>query len=78
MAFPDTKETLEAAGYVFDNDGVCRGPSCGARVEWWITPDGKRMPMSVQEIKIGEGYFAKAIGFKRIPHWADCPDAKRF
>lgn len=64
MAFPETTSELVAAGYVFDNDANCRG--CGVRVEWWITPRGKKMPMDVNENGDCE------------PHWASCPNAKDF
>lgn len=73
---PETKEELEKAGYVFDNEAHCKG--CGAEIEWWITPNGKKMPMSVQEQRVGEGYFRSVIGFRRIPHWSNCPNAKEF
>lgn len=76
MPFPETKETLEEAGYVFDNDAFCRG--CGEPIEWWITPNDKKMPMSVVAVKEGTGFFAKVVGEKRIPHWSNCPNAKDF
>jgi len=41
MKFPATSNELRAAGYEYDNDANCRG--CGARIEWWITPNGKKM-----------------------------------
>jgi len=75
-AIPQNREELVAMGYVFDNDACCRG--CGAPIEWWVTPRGKKMPMSVQEVKEGEGFFAKVTGFIRVPHWSDCPEASAF
>jgi hypothetical protein len=62
MPFPDNIADLKAAGYVFDNDSHCR--SCGASIEWWITPKGKKMPMDVQ------------LDGSCESHWANCPDAK--
>ena len=48
MPLPTDKKALEAAGYVYDNDGTCRG--CGLPIEWWITPNNKKMPMKLLEI----------------------------
>lgn len=64
MPFPATTEELKQAGYKFDRCAYCRG--CGALIEWWITPHGKRMPMNVSE----DG--------KAEAHWATCPQADRF
>lgn len=44
MPFPKDFDAMKAAGYVFDNDAECRG--CGDSIEWWITPNGKKMPMN--------------------------------
>lgn len=44
MAFPKTFEEMRAAGYLFNDHGVCRG--CGDDIEWWITPRGKALPMN--------------------------------
>lgn len=49
MALPTSKSGLEAAGYMFDNEANCKG--CGALIEWWITPNGKKMPMNVKEVR---------------------------
>src|SRR5215469_9584655 len=46
---PTRREDLLAMGYVFDNEATCRG--CFSPIEWWITPNGKKMPMSVVEVK---------------------------
>jgi hypothetical protein len=64
MPFPETTTELVNAGYRFDNGANCRG--CGASVEWWITPKGKRMPMDVD----ADGNCE--------PHWSTCPNAKEF
>jgi hypothetical protein len=72
MALPDTREGLTAAGYEFDNESRCR--KCGKQVEWWITPNDKRMPFIVVEIKDESKTFPQPIiGWKRVPHFADCP-----
>jgi hypothetical protein len=49
VAIPTNREDLVSMGYVFDNEAFCRG--CGAAIEWWITPKGKKMPMSVKEVR---------------------------
>jgi hypothetical protein len=64
MPFPETTQELIAAGYKFDNDSHCSG--CGASIEWWITPKGKRMPMDVGESGNVESHFST------------CPKAKQF
>jgi hypothetical protein len=81
MAIPEKREDLVSMGYVFDNEGNCRG--CGAAIEWWITPNGKKMPMSVLELnKQGDIVFEGTLGprteFVRRPHWSDCPNADDF
>ena len=64
MAFPETLDELKAAGYVLDGYGNCWG--CGAIIQWFKTPRGKRMPMDVDADGNAE------------PHWATCPNAKDF
>jgi len=71
MPQPQTKEEWEAAGYVFDNEAKCR--FCGALIEWWISPNDKKMPMSVIEKKDETKTFPQPIiGIIRRPHFADC------
>lgn len=60
MPFPKTEEEREAAGYKFMNASECRG--CRAPIEWWETPNGKRIPLDLD----GE------------PHWSTCPKADEF
>jgi hypothetical protein len=76
VAIPETKEALEAAGWVFDNEGRCR--ACREPIEWWISPAGKKAPMTVQVKKDGEGFFAKSLGLIRVSHFAVCPNADEF
>ena len=64
MPFPETIAELTAAGYKFDGDANCRG--CGAPVEWWDSPKGKKIPMDVDP----EGNC--------VTHFATCPKAKEF
>ena len=77
MAIPTKKEDLIALGWLFDNDAQCRG--CGMPIEWWITPNGKKMPMTVKEVKDESRAFPQPIlRLERIPHWSDCPKADSF
>lgn len=77
MAIPTKREDLVAMGYLFDNDAKCRG--CGAAIEWWITPKGKKMPMSVKEVRDETLSFPQpVVRLDRIPHWTDCPNAEDF
>ena len=77
MPTPTKREDLVALGYVYDNDAFCRG--CGAPIEWWITPKGKKMPMSVNEIKDETcGFPQPILRVDRVPHFVDCPNADHF
>ena len=63
MPFPKTTEALEAAGYKFLNATRCTGKTCGARIEFWQTPQGKRIPLDMET---------------REPHWGTCPNRDDF
>ncbi len=81
MPLPEKKEALEAAGWVFDNEGICQG--CGASVEWWISKNGRKCPMSVVPLdKQGElvpsGSLTPVHEFARRSHFSDCPEAASF
>lgn len=76
MAIPTKREDLVAVGYVFDNEARCRG--CQALIEWWITPKGKKMPMSVKEVRERDSPISPILRIERIPHWSDCPNASEF
>ena len=76
MAIPQKREDLVAMGYVFDNEGACRG--CREPIEWWITPRAKKMPMTVQEVRIDDSPIAPVKEYIRVPHWGICPNAKDF
>jgi hypothetical protein len=65
MAFPATVEELRTAGYKYDRYSYCSG--CGALIEWWTTPRGKKMPMDVTD-----------SGGKVQSHFATCPKAAQF
>jgi len=61
MSFPKTLDDLRNSGYKFTGGANCRG--CGADIEWWQTPKGKRIPMDHGTAN---------------PHWAACPNAQDF
>jgi hypothetical protein len=60
MPFPKTEDEAERQGYRFDNASRCRG--CHESIEWWETPNGKKMPMNLDF----------------TVHWSTCPEAERF
>jgi hypothetical protein len=66
MPFPTTRDALIAAGYKFENHGVCRG--CKREVEWYITPNGKKSPFDLMP----EGSSPVTS------HFATCPEAGSF
>ena len=72
LKWPATSDEMKAAGYEYDNDSTCRG--CEAPIEWWITPAGKKMPITVKKA----GNVLLFSGEVREPHWASCPNAKDF
>ena len=70
--WPATAEALRAAGYRGQRWGACR--SCGARVLWARTPQGKRMPLAEVEV---EAMMPCELDFTAYrPHFADCPQGK--
>ena len=73
---PESKKDLDSMGYVFDNEAHCRG--CGEPIEWWITPRGKKMPMTVQEVRERDSPIAPIKEYRRVPHWGVCPNAADF
>jgi hypothetical protein len=72
MKFPASSDELKKAGYEYDNDSAYRG--CHAPIEWWITPNGKKMPFTVKRA----GDLLKVTDEVRMPHWSDCPNAQDF
>jgi hypothetical protein len=72
MTIPNTTNELKAMGYEYDNDSTCRG--CGEPIEWWITPKGKKMPMTVKKTAT----ITNASDDIREPHWTSCPKADSF
>ena len=61
MSFPQTIDDLRNKNYKFEGDSTCKG--CGADIEWWTTPNNKKIPMDHGTA---------------IPHWSTCPNAKDF
>jgi hypothetical protein len=79
MAIPEKREDLVAMGYVYDNDARCSGADCHQMIEWWITPKGAKMPMSVVDEKDETKAFPQPVlRTIRVPHWSVCPNAKDF
>jgi hypothetical protein len=77
MAIPEKREDLVALGWVYSGDGKCRG--CGEPVEWWITNNDKRIPMSVVDVKDTTKTFPQPIlRTIRVAHFTNCPNAADF
>lgn len=66
MPLPDTLPELQIAGY--RHDGVGRCSRCDARMEWFVTPKGRRMPFSLKP----------GTETKYQAHFASCPFASHF
>jgi hypothetical protein len=66
MPFPQTLKEMTEASYQFQDHAVCRG--CGDDIEWWQTPNGKKIPMNP----------VNASDDKAVSHWATCSDAPSF
>lgn len=66
MAIPNTWDELKAAGYIWENDGECRG--CGDPIMWFTTPNGRKMP--VNQMQRGSD--------KAVPHMETCTEADSF
>jgi len=71
MAIPDNRKDLEAMGYSFNGEGLCRG--CGAELFWFETPRGKKMPFS----RIADA-GPSDDSEKLEPHWSSCPNREDF
>ena len=72
LTWPATSDQMKAAGYEYDNESFCRG--CGNVIEWWVTPSGKKMPVSV----VRTATVNKASGDVREPHFATCDRVNQF
>jgi hypothetical protein len=65
VSWPKTRDELRDEGYGFKSHTTCRSMSCQKKIEMWLTPAGKIMPLSSIEDKLQ-------------PHFADCVDAAKF
>jgi hypothetical protein len=65
--YPRTRQGLEKAGFHKTGNGVCRG--CDAPIEWWKTPRGKSIPITV----IIRGRFEELV-----MHAESCPNRGEF
>jgi hypothetical protein len=67
MAFPDSVEGLRLCGYEFQRQAICGatqpGRGCGVEIDWWVTPNGKKIPLDRGTAK---------------PHWATCSAKEQF
>lgn len=61
---PLTRKELDRMGYKWVSIGECRG--CHARIEWWSTPSGAKMPMTVRDDGL------------TVNHWSICPTRRQF
>jgi len=68
VKFPATDAELVSGGYVFRFAARCTGHTCSARLRWYLTPNGARMPFS---LVAGSETLLEA-------HWASCPNEKEF
>lgn len=64
--FPKTLDELKTFGYKFLNDASCR--NCGADIEWYETPRGKKIPMNAMD----KG------NSPAVPHWKSCSEPEGF
>lgn len=63
------------------NSGTCSG--CGARIDWYETPAGKRMPMNGGAVAVRSGNdpatWEPFLVFDGADsHWNTCPQRARF
>ena len=59
-----SREELEADGYRFAGSGRCKGSTCGAEIDWYVTPrKGAKLPLNPDTLQ---------------PHWETCPNAPDF
>jgi hypothetical protein len=63
MGFPTTIGSAVKRGFSYQGPGKCK--ACGAALDWWKTPSGKKMPTDSSDVE-----------FKS--HFATCPHADQF
>jgi len=66
MGFPTKAEEMEPAGYKLNGFGTCRG--CGEKMEWYISPRGKKIPMNVMPNPSSPA----------VAHWTTCKESPLF
>jgi hypothetical protein len=66
MPFPKNAEELRRHGYRFAGHDECSG--CHQRIEWWISPQGRHIPMN----RMPDADTAAQS------HWATCLDSGLF
>lgn len=64
--FPSTFDELVTGGYVYSGQNACRG--CGKRIEWWMTPNKRPIPLDIMVDLEGPV----------IPHHATCSYVEKF
>lgn len=77
-SIPETFVELALAGYRHEGHSVCR---CGARIEWFLTPKNRRMPMSLKlpDLVVGEdAIYLRPTLTKYESHFINCPFADKF
>lgn len=58
-----SREELEADGYRFAGSSRCKGSTCGAMIDWYVTPHEKKLPLNPDTLE---------------PHWQTCPNSEEF
>jgi hypothetical protein len=66
MSFPKNRTEMLAQGYTPAGRDRCR--SCAVTIEFWITPQRKRIPMNVMPTPSSQA----------VSHYATCPEPERF
>jgi len=66
MPFLGTLAQMIAEGYRRSSYTKCRG--CSRPMEWWLTPNKKRIPMDPMDLPDSPA----------ISHFATCPESSRF
>jgi hypothetical protein len=70
MSLPQTRDGLESIGYKYDGESHCRG--CGVLMLWFVTPNLKKMPMTI--IPGSEDQDPQLLEC----HFGRCPKAELF
>lgn len=67
MAFPRTRHEMKRAYYTFKAARNCK--SCGAAIQWWLTPNGKSIPIDAAKPHTDDTPIEV--------HWATCSNAAK-